>query len=129
MSFLKTFIMVGLFAFIIPIESYADGGGTTVVILHPKPSKPVSGAQKSPADYSYLPIVWLSIDTIYFEGTVTLSSVAVAICDEDDNEVLSTTLFIEANEESTIDISTLDEGYYTLYIMVNDQEFYGEFEL
>ena len=127
MKFLKTFILMGLFVFIGPSASYA-GGGTTV-ILHPKPSKPVSGAQKSPADYPYLPIVWLSNDTIYFEGTVILSPVAVTICDEDDNEVLSTTLFIEANEVSTIDISTLDEGYYTLYIMVNGQEFYGEFEL
>lgn len=123
---------MALFAFVAPTVNlgtlYADSGGNTHLILHPKKS-PVTGPQHAPANYSYLPIVWLSNDTIYFEGTVTLSSVAVTICGEDDNEVLSTTLFIEANEESTIDISTLDEGYYTLYIIVNGQEFYAEFEL
>ena len=119
-------------AFIAPAvnlsAAYADGGGNTHLILRPKKS-PTTGPQHAPANYSYLPVVWLSEDTICFEGTVTLPPVAVTICDEDDNEVLSTILLIEANEESAIDISSLGAGFYILYIVVDEQEFYAEFEL
>lgn len=83
----------------------------------------------APANYSYLPITWLEDGALYFQGTTSIPSVDVIVKDEDDVEVLATSIDVQQGVTVSVDVSSLGSGSYTLYIIVNDLEFYTSFEL
>lgn len=104
--------------------------GDTYYLSYRKQGNNHEGRPKhAPANYSYLPITWVENGALYFQGITSISSISVSIQDENGQEVLSTTINIQQGVTTSVDISALTSGDYTLYIVVNDLTFFAEFEL
>lgn len=82
-----------------------------------------------PVDYSYLPITWVEDGVLYFQGTTSIPSMSMSIKDEVGTEVLNTTVNIQQGVTTSVNVSTLSSGTYTLYIIVNNITFFAEFDL
>lgn len=58
-----------------------------------------------------------------YSGTIT-----VTIKDEDGDAVLSAVENVSANSQFTTNVSSLEDGSYTIYYTLGDTVYYGEFE-
>lgn len=87
------------------------------------------GTPRMPVDYSYLPITWVEDGVLYFQGTTSIPSMSMSIKDEVGTEVLNTTVNIQQGVTTSVNVSTLSSGTYTLYIIVNNITFFAEFDL
>lgn len=139
----KVLFLMGMIALSIPtvsisasnsekdVCSMADmrGDGTNLSYRRDTDGTNPGSPKHAPANYSYLPITWIEDDALYFQGTTSIPSMSVSIQDENGQEVLSTTINVQQGVTTSVDISTLSSGDYTLYIVVNDLTFLAEFEL
>lgn len=66
---------------------------------------------------------------LFFDNEYDLHDVEIRIADEYDDIVLSSVIDVMADEDNTIDISSLPIGYYTLYVKINGAEYYATFEM
>ena len=95
----------------------------------PDPDHAPEGVKRTPPNFDCLPETWVSDGYLHFMGTETISSVGVVIWDEDENEVLFTTIGIQENMESTINISSLSSGSYSLFLIIDGVVYEADFEL
>ena len=93
------------------------------IILHPHP--------KSPINLSFLPTVTFNDETnvLTFEGNSDLGAVPYEVEDACENIVSSGVRYIYLNGTTTVSLGTLTAGTYTLYIIVGDNTYAGEFEV
>lgn len=61
-----------------------------------------------------------------FTGTAPITF-SVEIVDEDNNTVLTDTLAVQQNGQIILSIATLSAGDYTLFVIINDVTYEGEF--
>lgn len=87
------------------------------------------GTQRSPVNVTNLPITWIEGSFIHFEWTSNISSVDIYI--RNNFGVLEDEYTYESvsGRHTTIDVSNLEEGTYTLYISILGQLFQGSFIL
>ena len=113
-----------------PLEvPFADDGDIVFLTYHREIGDHViHGTKRSPANYSYLPLTWIEDENLYFDGSVSISSIGVNIQNENGVEVLGTTIDVQQGYTTSIDISSLAEGSYTLYITIGELTFKAEFE-
>ena len=109
--------------------SEENGSVTYLHYSHDKDHNSPNTPRHAPANYSYLPITWLEDGALYFQGTTSIPSVSVSVKGEDDEEVLTTSMDVQQSVTTSVDVSSLGSGSYTLYIIVNDLEFYTAFDL
>ncbi|MBO4907111.1 MAG: hypothetical protein J5486_08800 [Bacteroidaceae bacterium] len=124
----KFFLCMALIA-IIPQITFADD---TTVILNPVgPSLGNHNKPKSPINLSFLPTVTFNDETnvLTFEGNSDLGAVPYEVEDACENIVSSGVRYIYLNGTTTVSLGTLTTGTYTLYIIVGDNTYAGEFEV
>lgn len=99
----------------VPLQKVDDDGE------HPK--------QRSPEDYSFLPTILYNeaTETLNVIGNADLGAVPYTITDDDDNIVLSGILMITNGTQTNLSIASLPAGDYTLYIIIGDNTYVGEF--
>lgn len=95
----------------------------------PDPDHSPEGTKRTPPNFDCLPETWVSNGYLHFFGTETISSVGVVIWDEDENEVLFTTIGIQENMESTINISSLSSGSYSMFLIIEGVVYEADFVL
>jgi len=88
------------------------------------------GARRARARISYSSVeARIHNGVLFFDNEYDLHDVEIRIVDEYDDIVLSSVIDVMADEDNTIDISSLPIGYYTLYVIVNGAEYYATFEM
>ena len=62
------------------------------------------------------------------ESNTYSGNIVVTIKDEDGDAVLTAVENVSVNSQFTTNVSSLDDGYYTIYYTLGDTVYYGEFE-
>lgn len=106
-----------------------DSTSTPLPYILPNPSHSPVGVKRSPANFDCLPETWVSCGHLHFLGTENIPNMGMIIWDEDENIVLSTSVVIVEDMESTIDISNLTSGYYELFVIVDGVVYEAHFEM
>ena len=85
--------------------------------------------QRSPENLSFLPTILYNVEAeaLTVIGNADLGAVPYTITDEDDNVIMSGILMIANGTQITLSIASLPTGDYTLYVIIGDNTYEGEF--
>ena len=110
-----------------------------ILLLLKKPNNDCSNNTNTPSKGGRkkinVGICYSSIEAIIHNGVLILNNYSdiydaeICICDEHGDIVVSSIIDIIADDDNTIDISSISSGYYTLYVTIDGVEYYSTFEM
>jgi hypothetical protein len=123
---MKKFILPAVLFLLMTYPAFSD---IHHIYPRPKPNTQGHSGHKSPADYSYLPVVIYDDEAalLSFDANADLGLIPYTVTDADDNVVLSGYIYIYMGTTPTVSVSSLLVGDYTLTIEVGGTDFIGEF--
>lgn len=125
-------LLVIMLAFV--MQSFTILPGLTQVYLRPKIIGPVMGGNLDPSksDPNTELMVWVYLNEVsdsLLLYSPSEESVTYYIYDVDEQEVCNGNVTFTEQGESSIYVGTLGNGIYTIYIVVDDDVYGGEFQL
>ena len=104
---------------------YVDLSKVKTQPIVPTPSGPKRTLKKNELSLE----AWLQYGTLYLCGNVDVEDAEIVIVDKENNVMFSANMEILVDNGISLNLSFLDNGVYTIWIMIEGTSYLGCFEL
>ncbi len=88
-----------------------------------------SGPRRSRSNFNISIEAWLRNSSLFLYSECDMVDVEIVIYDEYGNEVLCSNMDVMEFADNEVDVSSLFDGKYTLYVTINGRMYYGCFDI